>query len=462
MTQTISSEQKDLHLRMQQVRERVEQAREEIAKLEGKRKKLDTKLAGLSEQRQQYELLDQVCVSLEKLDQMGAAHLFWGDKKQPKDVTDQAVHARAAATAFVQNVRDIEQERSLLTDRIREEEWKLLEYTEDIIDLQEEEEATANEFVVVREIPDMPYRPMVMPWQDQAEDKRRFRKSLAVALLVVLCLAIMTKLWVFPTRQEQEVAEIPRQLVSLVQTERPKPLPVEKQLERKKSETSKDAGKEMTGEKQKAHAKAMKSGVLAFKEGFSDLMQDSASLKLGADAHIATNAQMAAGPGVGSRSLVVAQGKTGGSGGINTAALSRGVGVGGGSGGNGIGGVGFSRVKSDVGAAAGEDRPLSSGAGPSRTDEEIQIVFDRYKATLYRIYNRELRNDPTLRGKMILRMTIEPNGEVSACRIESTTLVSTTLSTEIVERVKKFNFGAKDGVPRITILYPIDFLPASS
>ncbi len=446
---------------MEQVRERVEQARAEIAGLEGKRKKLDAKLAGLSEQRQQYELLDQVCESLEKLEQMGAAHLFWGEKKQPKDITDQAAHARAAATAFVQKVQDMEQERALLTERIREEEWKLLEYTEEIVDLQEEEEATASEFVVVRELADMPYRPMIMPWQDQAEDKRRFRKSLAVALLVVLCLAIMTKLWVFPTRQEQEIAEIPKQLVSLVQTERPKP-PPEKQLEQKKSETSKDTGKEMTGEKQKAHAKAMKSGVLAFKEGFSDLMQDSASLKLGADAHITTNGQMAAGPGVGSRSLVVAQGQTGGSGGINTAALSRGVGVGGGGGGNGIGGVGFSRVQSAVGTAAGEDRPLSSGAGPSRTDEEIQIVFDRYKATLYRIYNRELRSDPTLRGKMILRMTIEPNGEVSACRIESTTMASATLSTEIVERVKKFNFGAKDGVPRITILYPIDFLPASS
>jgi hypothetical protein len=100
--------------------------------------------------------------------------------------------------------------------------------------------------------------------------------------------------------------------------------------------------------------------------------------------------------------------------------------------------------------------------GPSRTDEEIQIVFDRYKAALYRIYNRELRNDPTLRGKMILRITIEPNGTVSACKVESTNLASSALSAEVVDRVGKFNFGAKDGVPRLTILYPIDFLPATS
>jgi len=31
----------------------------------------------------------------------------------------------------------------------------------------------------------------------------------------------------------------------------------------------------------------------------------------------------------------------------------------------------------------------------------------------------------------------------------------------VVERVLKFNFGAIQGVPAITIVYPIDFLPAS-
>ena len=40
-----------------------------------------------------------------------------------------------------------------------------------------------------------------------------------------------------------------------------------------------------------------------------------------------------------------------------------------------------------------------------RTDEEIQIVFDRYKAALYRLYNRELRKDPTLRGQIDAQLT---------------------------------------------------------
>jgi hypothetical protein len=40
-------------------------------------------------------------------------------------------------------------------------------------------------------------------------------------------------------------------------------------------------------------------------------------------------------------------------------------------------------------------------------------------------------------------------------------LASPELVAKIVERIKRFNFGPKEGVPKMTILYPIDFLPAT-
>ena len=147
-----------------------------------------------------------------------------------------------------------------------------------------------------------------------------------------------------------------------------------------------------------------------------------------------------------------------GSSGINVASLSRNVG----GAGEGMGGVEFSRVESSIGTDfAGEERPLSSGPGASRTDEEIQIVFDRYKAALYRIYNRELRKNPTLQGKMVLRITIKPDGSVAESKVDSSDMDSPALEMKIAARVMKFNFGEKEGVPTITILYPIDFLPAT-
>jgi hypothetical protein len=147
----------------------------------------------------------------------------------------------------------------------------------------------------------------------------------------------------------------------------------------------------------------------------------------------------------------------GSSGGINLASLSREVG--GGAGGQ-IAGVQVARATSSIGGGTGEDRPLTGGPSVGRTDEEIQIVFDRHKAALYRLYNRELRRDPTLMGQIVLRFRIEPDGSVSLCELQSTDMNAPDLSAQVVERVRAFDFGAKE-VPPVTVIYPIDFLPAT-
>jgi hypothetical protein len=216
-------------------------------------------------------------------------------------------------------------------------------------------------------------------------------------------------------------------------------------------------------------------GILAFKEKFASLAQDTVVAPLGADArHVA--ADEVGRPSA--RSLLTSN-TPGSSGGINVASLSRSVGGGGGGaggGGNGGGGVsgrgtgaggsggggGTGRAVSPIAGITGADRPKARGGpGPARTDEEIQIVFDRYKASFYRLYNRELRNNPALKGQMVLRLTIEPDGSVSMCALQSTDMDAPDLATQVVGRVRTINFGAKDGVPAVTIVYPIDFLPAA-
>ena len=86
-------------------------------------------------------------------------------------------------------------------------------------------------------------------------------------------------------------------------------------------------------------------------------------------------------------------------------------------------------------------------------------MFDRYKASFYRMYSRALRNDPQLKGQMVLRLTIEPDGSVSMCKLQSSDMNAPDLADQVVGIVKTINFGAK-AVPALTISYPIDFLPA--
>lgn len=208
-----------------------------------------------------------------------------------------------------------------------------------------------------------------------------------------------------------------------------------------------------------------KAGILAFKDQFASLAQDKITPRLGTDAHYGAAVDV----GQASSRSALTTNTPGSSGGIDPGSLSRNLGGGGGRGGGGGGiggglpGVRLARATSSIASiGGGDDRPKAhSGPGASRTDEEIQIVFDRYKAAFYRDYNRELRRDPTLQGKMVLRLTIEPDGSVSMCVLQSTDMDAPGLVAEVVGRVKTINFGAKDGVKAITIVYPIDFLPAT-
>ena len=203
-------------------------------------------------------------------------------------------------------------------------------------------------------------------------------------------------------------------------------------------------------------------GILKYKDQFASLAQDQNAPRLGSDARYATADET----GEASSRSVLTTNTPGSSGGIDAGSLSRSVGGGGGrgGGGGGMGGPGLQLAKatSSIAGIGGGDRPKAhSGPGASRTDEEIQIVFDRYKSAFYRDYNRALRSNPTLQGKMVLRLTIEPDGAVSMCQLQSTDMDAPDLVVQVVNRVKTINFGPKDGVQAVTITYPIDFLPAT-
>ena len=86
-------------------------------------------------------------------------------------------------------------------------------------------------------------------------------------------------------------------------------------------------------------------------------------------------------------------------------------------------------------------------------------MFDKNKGAIFGLYNRALRLDPTLEGKVVLRLTIAPTGEVTFCEIVSSELGDPDLEQKLVQRVKLFQFEARDVEP-ITTTKPIDFFPA--
>ena len=67
--------------------------------------------------------------------------------------------------------------------------------------------------------------------------------------------------------------------------------------------------------------------------------------------------------------------------------------------------------------------------------------------------------DPTLEGKLVLRLTIAPSGEVTFCEVVSSELEDPEFERRLVQRVRMFRFEARD-VESVTTTKPIDFFPA--
>ena len=194
-------------------------------------------------------------------------------------------------------------------------------------------------------------------------------------------------------------------------------------------------------------------GILAFRDSIASRASLSSTARLGSQARVrAVDDGVITAP---QRSMVIT-GAPGLNGGINIGDISRDVG-----GGGAVASIEVTRVASSIDTEGAVARPKASATLAGRTDEDIQIVFDRYKATLYRLYNRELRKDPRLRGQMVIKLAIEPDGSVSSCEVQSSTMQAPDLEAQVIERVRTFDFGAREGIDAMTIIYPIDFMPAS-
>ena len=455
----------------QSLREQLSHSEVALDSLEADLRAVDDEFVALTHEQHKYDKLEQICASLEELDELGAGHLFWDAVEEEGRVT-RIDHARSQIGKYHESIVEVESRREKILDDIEQQNVQLDYLHYDLQDIIEAEESRENEWVVEREDGDTPGHAQIMPWARGTEEDRRFRRSLATSLATSIAVAIMLSMIAIPIRDRAEVVELPERMARLVREERrlpPPPPPVQEleipdeQVPEPEPELVEElppeplpvsADQPQVAEQQDTREQVKSKGILAFKDSFASRAQLRPTAQLGLDARVSdAGAQDTGRP----ERMMVTTSAPGSSGGINLADYSRDFG---GNGGDGIAGVQLTRVASSIGGGDGPDRPLAGGAAAGRTDEEIQIVFDRYKAALYRLYNRELRRDPTLRGQLVLKLTIEPDGTVSMCELHSSSMDAPALADQVVTRVNSFDFGAKEDIVAVTIIYPIDFLPA--
>lgn len=359
------------------------------------------------------------------------------------------------------------------------------------------------------------FRRSSLPWTTTADDEQRFRRIWRVTLLLALLFGLALP-WI-PLRQPDRTAvqPLPPPLAKLLLEAKPLPPPTpappvtavtppkpEKAADEAKPQPEPERARDerapvpQARETQtdrppseavaQARRKASGVGLLAMKGELAQMTAGAPlAVQLRDDIKPGPGVGAGSGPGVGAgteagvpvRSMITsAAGK--GSGGINIASQSRDTGggglagrattlvegAGGGGTGGGAGGTG-SRAGSGAGGAGGADATAGgtlrkSGSGKaSRSIEEIKLVFERHKGAIYALYNRALRDDPTLQGKVVLELTIAPGGEVTAIRMVSSELKSAELEGKLLARIRQFDFGARD-VETMVVKWPVDFLPS--
>jgi TonB family protein len=311
---------------------------------------------------------------------------------------------------------------------------------------------------------------LALAWSISAADEHRFRRILTLTLVLTLALGIVVPLLpVFKKPVEQE-AELPPRVAKLIFEKHnappppPKPKPVEKKPEPKpetkqepepqpKKTPPKVAEKPQPKQPpvdalEQARKKASSAGLLALQDSLADLREQKVD-ELNGGRRLSSNGSRAKRT---ERALITSR-VGGGSGGINTAAMSRDTGS------THLAARTATEVRSSIVKTSVTGKKAKAERTASRSQEDIQIVFDRHKGAIFNIYNRALRKDPSLEGKVVFRLTIAPSGQVTDIRIESSELGNPTLEHKLMARIKMINFGAR-AVDTAILTYPIDFLPS--
>lgn len=320
---------------------------------------------------------------------------------------------------------------------------------------------------------DLPfYREYDLPWTSESSQERKFQRLLGAIFIAV---ALLSLVWPFiptPEPDPYEIIEIPPRIAQLLLEEKPlPPPPPEPEIEEEEPEPEPDEEPEQVVEEvepepeiipepepepeinqEEVALEQAQAAMMPFAEDLADLV-DQDLLETVDDRELTASVGEAE---RNERSMITSSAGTA-SGGINTASLSRNTG------GTGIAGRSTTQVESPVagiGDSAGGARRTGTSNKSSRSREEIELVFDKNKGAIFALYNRALRVDPSLEGKLVLRLTIAPDGSVTFCEVVSSELGNPELENKLVARVKLFRFATRDDVESITMTKPIDFFPA--
>ncbi|MEM0911650.1 MAG: AgmX/PglI C-terminal domain-containing protein [Pseudomonadota bacterium] len=319
-----------------------------------------------------------------------------------------------------------------------------------------------------------------LPWESAQQENSKFTVISAIILAITLAFAVLVTLMDLPEIPREEQEQLPPQLARIIQAEEPPPPPpqvepepepepelepepekapepelVKEPIPAKQDLPAPPVEEEVVLSEQEKVAEAREtaksSGVLAFSNTLSS-MRDMANLNNLAN----TEQTQGGGHAEQTERAVIAAPNLAASGGIKAGEVSTDIGA--------AGQLEGRRTTEFVAASEGE-----VALATKRVDESSQVIgnrdldkirqtLDANKGAVYSLYRRALREDPTIEGKLTVKLVIEPDGSLSSVTLVDSELDAPDLVTRLINRIKLVNFGPEN-VTQTELEYAYNFLP---
>lgn len=298
------------------------------------------------------------------------------------------------------------------------------------------------------------YGNLALSWTPENKLDHKFRIITWIVLILMLATGFILSVIDVPKEERRAQSVVPERIAQFiiekekVKKEVPKPEP--EQVTKKRLREKPKSKKPVTKKQKQARNIAEKSGLLALKEELSGLLETS-EMSLMLAKNLSRPPSVLPGAATFDREQLFASAEND-SGGISSDQYASEISS------IQLSDYKIAKVKQTLGSSTGS-RKGGARKENARTREDIAIVFDQHKSGLYSSYNRARRKNPGLKGKIVLEITIAPNGKVTKVKIISSELNDVKLEKRIVARIKAFDFGVKK-VETMTVIYPIEFLPS--
>lgn len=307
------------------------------------------------------------------------------------------------------------------------------------------------------------YAELAVSWQPTSRQDSQFRFIAIATVAVFLLVGIAISFIRVPDEPRREGTPVPDRIAQyIIEQEPPPPPPPPPEPPKPKPPKPKPTvervpdrdldQKPLTEEQITAREKAEKTGLIALGNELADLIDTST-----VDEMVNTRVSEVDGSqAVGVSSDIITAKAGQGSGGVDGSAYASSVSS------TQLSAREVAQVRQTLlsGGANAVDRSRQSRSAEGvRSEEGVSVVFDRNKGRLHSIYNRARRSNPGLQGKIVLELTIAPDGKVSSVRIISSELNDPELEKRLLARIRLFDFGAQD-VEALTVTWPIEFLPS--